>query len=193
MFFIRRLFWVAIQNNFEYKAVYIRGEINEICDTLSRLNNPNSGDRITLLDQVKLMCCNDIFFVSFSELEALTKEQVCQALYYVPNSQLARSIQVRKYLNFIEDFSYHFAPIPFPDNQVAPYATWLGRSLKYACIINYLIGLNFFLKQNNAKPIDYSSFIVSHSKRDSQEAWRLPKESSSSTSFYVTINFSPPI
>ena len=50
--------------------------------------------------------------------------------------------------------------IPKENTQVALYATWLARSLKYVSIINYLSVLNFFLKENRYPPIDYSAFIL---------------------------------
>ena len=68
---------------------------------------------------------------------------------------------MKKYLEFAAFFSETHAPLPCNADQVALYATWLARTLKYSSILNYLSGLNVFLKQNGALPIDYSSFIVS--------------------------------
>ena len=56
---------VSHKKQLDMKVVHIKGEVNEVCDALSRLNNPNSGDRITLLDRGKFMCCNTIFLCPF--------------------------------------------------------------------------------------------------------------------------------
>ena len=65
-----------------------------------------------------------------------------------------------KYLKFVEEFAETHSPIPCDSLQVALYATWLARTLKYSSVINYLSGLNFFLKENGAVPIDFSDFTV---------------------------------
>ena len=88
-----------------------------------------------------------------------------QAHSYAPNSLTSRSTQVRKYLEFIKDFSDTHAPTPCPSRQVALYATWLARSLKYSSILNYLSGLNNFLKQNGATPIAYLDYEVASTLR----------------------------
>ena len=67
---------------------------------------------------------------------------------------------MKKYLEFVTIFSETHAPLPCNADQVALYATWLARTLKYSSIVNYLSGLNYFLKQNGAPPIDYSAFII---------------------------------
>ena len=88
-----------------------------------------------------------------------------QAHSYAPNSLTTRSMQVRKYLEFIKDFSGSHAPTPCPSTQVALYATWLARSLKYSSVLNYLSGLNNFLKQNGATPIAYLDYEVASTLR----------------------------
>ena len=45
--------------------------------------------------------------------------------------------------------------------QVALYATWQARSLKYNSILNYLSGLNYFFKLHDFPVIDYDNFILS--------------------------------
>lgn len=79
---------------------------------------------------------------------------------YAPNSIIARDFQLKRYLQFIGIFIGLLTPIPCDSNQVALYATWLARSLKYSSILNYLSGLNYFLKKNGAQTIDYSAFVV---------------------------------
>ena len=90
----------------------------------------------------------------------LREKQGIQQKYYAPNSITTRGVQVRRYLAFIEEFQGHFPTTPCPPAQVALYAVWLARSLKYTSVVNYLSGLNFFLKSEGAQPIDYKDFEV---------------------------------
>lgn len=52
------------------------------------------------------------------------------------------------------------APLPCSSKWVALYATWLARDLSYSSILNYLSGLNFYLKQNGSPTIAYSDYYV---------------------------------
>ena len=61
MYFIRRLFWLACENNFEFSSVYICSADNTICDALSRLDDPASLARLSRADSDARMCCNNIF------------------------------------------------------------------------------------------------------------------------------------
>ena len=61
MFYIRRLFWLACEYNFEFSSVYIRSADNTVCDALSRLDNPDSTGRISRADPSRRMCCNHLF------------------------------------------------------------------------------------------------------------------------------------
>lgn len=98
---------------------------------------------------------------AFPELAKLRSEQKkFQRSYYAPNSITTRDVQIKKYLDFIDDFDGAFAPMPCSSDQVALYATWLARNLKYTSIINYLSGLNYFLRQNDSQPIDYKDFVI---------------------------------
>lgn len=63
-------------------------------------------------------------------------------------------------MEFIAVFVGLLTPLPCDSNQVALYATWLARSLKYTSILNYLSGLNYFLKRNGVPSIDYSAFVI---------------------------------
>lgn len=74
-------------------------------------------------------------------------------------------MQVRKYLEFIRDFSASHSPIPCSSRQVALYATWLARSLRYSSVLNYLSGLNNFLKQHGATPISYVDYEIASTLR----------------------------
>ena len=79
---------------------------------------------------------------------------------YAPNSVTARGVQVGQFLEFVAAFSPDRAPMPYSDEQVALYATWLARSMKYSSIQNYLSSLNYFLKQRGVREIDDDSYIV---------------------------------
>ena len=59
MFFMRRLFWLSVINNFEFKSVYIRSEDNIICDALSRLDDDTSNARLLNADRGGRLCCRE--------------------------------------------------------------------------------------------------------------------------------------
>ena len=80
---------------------------------------------------------------------------------FAPNSVLMHDSQIRKYLEFVALFFPNYAPIPCDALQVALYATWLARTLKYSLITYYLSGLAYFLRQNGVPGIDYSDFVLS--------------------------------
>ena len=65
MFYLQCLFWLAVDKNVYYKAVYIKSADNVICDPLSRLNNSCSVSRILRSDAGKLLCCNYVFSLPF--------------------------------------------------------------------------------------------------------------------------------
>ena len=97
--------------------------------------------------------------VSIADVRKLMAEkQMFQKKFYAPNSVTTRSVQIRRYLDFIEEFAGEFPPTPCPTAQVGLYAVWLARTMKYSSVTNYLSGLNFFLKQEGATPIDYTQF-----------------------------------
>ena len=66
MHYIRRLFWLAIERNFVFSAVYIRSAENVICDALSRLDKDDSSCRLLDADPGGILCCRDIFSESLS-------------------------------------------------------------------------------------------------------------------------------
>ena len=88
------------------------------------------------------------------------EKRAFQKQAYAPNSITTRAVQVRRYLEFVEEFSEDYAPFPCGPSQVALYATWLARTLKYSSVLNYLSGLNNFLRQNGSPAIDYTNFEV---------------------------------
>ena len=61
MSYLRKLFWLACEYNFEFSSVYIRSSDNTVCDALSRLDDPKSASRIREADTSQLMCCSHIF------------------------------------------------------------------------------------------------------------------------------------
>ena len=61
MGFLRRLFWLSVEHNFEFSAVYIRSAENVICDALSRLGVESSWTRIREADRMGCMCCHVLF------------------------------------------------------------------------------------------------------------------------------------
>ena len=94
-------------------------------------------------------------------LRELAAEQLgYEKQFYSVNSWATRSVQIKRYLAFVEEFALNRAPFPCSSKWVALYAAWLVRSLAYRSVINYLSGLNFFLKQNGEPPIDYGDYFV---------------------------------
>ena len=59
MYYMRRLFWLAVGNNFEFKSVYIRSKDNIICDALSHLDDRSSHPRILDVDTGGFLWCRD--------------------------------------------------------------------------------------------------------------------------------------
>lgn len=80
--------------------------------------------------------------------------------YYATNSRSTRSMQIKKYLTFIDEFAGLLSPMPCPPSQVALYVVWLSRTLKYSSITNYVSALNYFLKSEGSTPIDFTSHQV---------------------------------
>ena len=83
-----------------------------------------------------------IFFLSLLSLLTVTglrsDMDKLVANYYVPNSKITRSMQIKHYLKFIETLEGLLATTPCDDVQVGLYITWLFKSLAYSSITNYL-------------------------------------------------------
>ena len=60
MYFLRRLFWVAAENNFHFNSVFIGSRDNVICDALSRMNDRGSAERIAEADPSGMLCCREL-------------------------------------------------------------------------------------------------------------------------------------
>ena len=74
-------------------------------------------------------------------------------------------MQLRKYLEFVDEFVDSFAPVPCSAEQAALYATWLARTLKYGSITNYLSGLNNFLRMSGSQELNYSNYALASTLR----------------------------
>ena len=108
-------------------------------------------------------------------LEGLQREKFAfQSQAYAANTATTRGVQTRRYLEFVEAFSETVAPLPCPGTQVALYATWLAMTLKYSSVLNYLSGLNNFLKQRGEPPIVYSEFELASTLRGIRRARAAP-------------------
>ena len=79
---------------------------------------------------------------------------------YAVNSRITRSAQVKRYLEFVERVVEDRSPFPCPSERVAMYATWLARDMTYRSVINYLSGLNNFLRQHGESGIMYGDYVV---------------------------------
>ena len=101
------------------------------------------------------------YFYLISELHNIQQDsRDLASKFYSDNSKIARSVQIKKYLLFLEEFEGLFIPYPCSPDQVDLYISWLAKQMKYSSITNYLSGLNYFLKSNGATPIDYQDFRV---------------------------------
>ena len=61
MEWIREIFWLSVEHNFIIDSVYISTDDNILCDSLSRLDDPESVAKIRDRMCEDSMCCYDIF------------------------------------------------------------------------------------------------------------------------------------
>ena len=61
MIWVKELFWLSVEFNFDIKSTYIRSKDNIICDALSRWRDPPSKCRIQAVDQSRQLCCQHLF------------------------------------------------------------------------------------------------------------------------------------
>jgi hypothetical protein len=61
MLYVRKLFWRAVQGNFNMCSVYLPSDKNTICDSLSRLGKEESLVRLREADSSRRMCCSELF------------------------------------------------------------------------------------------------------------------------------------
>ena len=75
---------------------------------------------------------------------------------YALSTQRTRSVQVRAYLQFCEEFEENLSPYPCGVDQVCLYMTFLARRLCFSSIRNYVSALSIHLKDLDCEPVDYS-------------------------------------
>ena len=61
MSWLREIFWMSVEYNISVTAVYISTDDNVLCDSLSRLDKPESVDRIRSSMSKDSLCCYHIF------------------------------------------------------------------------------------------------------------------------------------
>ena len=61
MAMLRDIFWILADYNFYLEIVYINTKDNKICDSLSRLNEPEAVNTLVKLMSVESLCCYEIF------------------------------------------------------------------------------------------------------------------------------------
>ena len=113
----------------------------------------------------EIECAAHIYFkvpyYLFPDLEALTAEQRgFERQYYSTNSLATRGVQIRRFMELVDQFWDNRAPFLCLTERVAFYAIWLARDLTYRSVLNYLLGLNYFLKQNGVEGIIYEEFLI---------------------------------
>ena len=59
MTWVRKVFWVAVTQNFEYYSVYIPSRFNVICDALSRWHEDDARARLLEVTSTDSLCCFD--------------------------------------------------------------------------------------------------------------------------------------
>ena len=109
MGYMYRLFWAAVEFNFEFKSIYIRSKDNVLCDALSRLEERGSVDRIKEVDELGYMCCSRIFNLPFRRSTAGA------GTVGLPEGQLCPKLNLnKKYASeeFIAIFSETHTPLP---------------------------------------------------------------------------------
>ena len=74
MGYMRKLIWAAVEYNFEFKAIYIKSKDNVVCDSLSRLEESGSRDRIRGVDNAGTIAVVE-YLISLSDLAVLQREQ----------------------------------------------------------------------------------------------------------------------
>ena len=86
-----------------------------------------------------------LILAGLRDLEAECEELMSK--HYADTTQPTRDSQVKKYLTFCQEFEGILTPLPCDSAQVCLYIAYMKRTLKYVSVINYLSGLNDYLKQ----------------------------------------------
>ena len=61
MTMLRELFWLSAEFNFYMDIVYINTKVNKVCDSLSRLNEPEAVKTLQETMSPKSLCCHHLF------------------------------------------------------------------------------------------------------------------------------------
>lgn len=76
---------------------------------------------------------------------------------YAKSTGATRSMQMKLYFKFCEEFKERLSPTPCPPEQLRMYISYIARKLSYSSIKNYVSALNGFLKEEGEPPIDYKA------------------------------------
>ena len=78
----------------------------------------------------------------------LTEEcEFLMSKHYADTTKPTRETQVKKYMTFCDEFEGIITPLPCDSGQVCLYIAYMRRTLAYVSILNYLSGLNDYLKK----------------------------------------------
>ena len=61
MHWVKELFWLVVDFNFDIKSAYVKSQENIICDALSRWRAISSRSRIVAIDPDGFLCCSHLF------------------------------------------------------------------------------------------------------------------------------------
>ena len=61
MHWVKELFWLSVDFNFDIKSAYVKSKENIICDALSRWRSVSSRSRIAAVDPDGFLCCSLLF------------------------------------------------------------------------------------------------------------------------------------
>ena len=117
-----------------FSSIYIRSNVNVICDALSMLMEKDSAARIKGVDEASSLCCSAAFddsLVSFRNSYIKNRAEGIPMPSLHKKFSDSQGVQIQKYLEYVELFHSSRAPIACTEEQVTLNATWLARSLKY--------------------------------------------------------------
>ena len=166
MFFLRQLFWLSVIHNFRFTAVHIKGDLNTIADSVSRLHQldkclefythllqdqPHQQIANTpLAHHMSLNSCT--FLLSRFPDPELAKALEDEIYHYrfhtfAANTKASYRTHRASYLRFCSRMGY--PPFPAQSVHLCQYAAFLARSLKPSSIPNYLNIIGLLHKEFN--------------------------------------------
>ena len=89
--------------------------------------------------------------------------RVLERSAYSGKTKSARSTQEKRYLNFCEKFSV--PPFSPTVRDIVMYIAYLSFWMVYASVVNYLAGVNNFLRAHRAISIDYTDYHIKRALR----------------------------